>query len=107
MNELRLNIGKKKHKDHKSSVLQHSLSYFLFKNKAKQKTKEKEKTKKIVVTEKKVNHVNQAIFTSPLTFNRMNLKRLASTLQNCWIAMITQTQRHLEKHFSNDCRKVL
>ena len=54
MNELRLNIGKK-HKVHKSSVLQLTFSYILFKTKAKNK-KWGKKTKKIVVTEKKVNH---------------------------------------------------
>ena len=54
MSELRLNIGKK-HKVHKSSVLQHSFGYILFKTKAKTK-KSGEKTKKILVSEKKVNH---------------------------------------------------
>ena len=56
MNELRLNI-KKKHKVHKSSVLQHSFSYILFTTKTKNKNKkEGKKQKKVVVTEKKVNH---------------------------------------------------
>ena len=55
MNELRLNIGIK-HKVHKSSVLQHSFSYILFKTKTKNKKKGKKKTKKVVVTEKKLNH---------------------------------------------------
>ena len=52
MNELRLNIGKK-HKVHKSSILQHSFSYVLFKTKTKKKGKKKQK---ILVTEKKLNH---------------------------------------------------
>ena len=55
-----------------------SLSTLLvtFYSKTKQNKKEG-KNKKIVVTEKKVNHENQTIFTSPLTFNRIQNDRRA------------------------------
>ena len=91
MNELRLNI-EKKNKVHKSSVLQHSFSYILVKTKTKNK-KEGKKTKQNCQSLES----NDIYFT--IYFQSNEFKTIDEHTAKPRIAMITQTQRRLKKHF--------
>ena len=94
----------KKHKVHKSSVLQHSFSYILFKTK---KNKKREKNKKKCSNWKESQSLESNDIYLTTYFQSNEFTRIDERTAKPRIAMITQTQRRLKNHFSNNCRKVL
>ena len=96
MIELRLNIGKK-HKVHKSSVLQHSFSYILLKTKT--KNKQDGKNKKNCSNWKESQSLESNDIYLNTYFQSNEFKTIDEHTAKPRIAMITQTQRRYKKAF--------